>query len=140
MMGEEFYCILKLVSGEEVFSLVCIDKTDEESVVIMQNPVVLKYVSKSNGSLLKIEPWIKFASDDFFIMHMEKIITMTEIKDEYMIRFYNEYLEESSGNKGKFPTPSPTDPVKVSEKMGYIASVDDARKMLENIYNNVQDT
>lgn len=139
-MGDEFYCILKLVSGEEVFSLVSIDSTNEESIVVMQNPVVLKYVSKANGSILKIEPWIRFASDDFFVMNTEKIITMTEVKDEYMIRFYNEYLEESGGKKGKFPTPSPSEPVKVSEKMGYISSVDDARKLLEDIYNNVKDT
>ena len=139
-MGEEFYCVLKLVSGEEVFSLVSIDNTNDQSVVIMQNPVILKYVSKANGSILKIEPWIKFASDDFFVMHTEKIITMTEVKDEYMIRFYTEYLEETGGKKGKFPAPSPSDPVKVSEKMGYISSVEDARKILENIYNNVKDT
>ena len=29
-MGEEFYCILKLVSGEEVISLIAIDENDGE--------------------------------------------------------------------------------------------------------------
>jgi hypothetical protein len=32
-MGEEFYALLKLVSGEEIFSLVSIDETDGESIL-----------------------------------------------------------------------------------------------------------
>ena len=28
-MGDEFYSILKLVSGEEVFALVCVDESDD---------------------------------------------------------------------------------------------------------------
>ena len=91
-MGDEFYAILKLVSGEEVLSLVCIDNTTEVAVVVLQNPVILKYINKSRGTLLKLEPWIKFSSDDFFVINLEKIITMTEIKDKNMIKFYEEYL------------------------------------------------
>jgi hypothetical protein len=136
MMGEEFYAILKMVSGEEVFSLVSIDNTTEISVIILQNPVVLKYIPKSKGTLLKLEPWIKFSTDDFFIVNIEKIITMTEIKDKNMIKFYQEYLEEYSTKK---PFPNLNDiseEVKVSDKMGYISSVEEARKKLEDIYNN----
>ena len=31
-MGEEFYCILKLVSGEEIISLITIDETGDEAI------------------------------------------------------------------------------------------------------------
>jgi hypothetical protein len=135
-MGEEFYAILKMVSGEEVFSLVSIDNTTEVSVVILQNPVILKYIPKSKGTLLKLEPWIKFSTDDFFIVNIEKIITMTEIKDKNMIKFYQEYLEEFPTKK-PFPNlDSSSEAVKVSDKMGYISSVEEARKKLEDIYNN----
>ena len=137
-MGEEFYAIIKMVSGEEVFSLVAIDNTTEVSVVILQNPVILKYIPKNRGTLLKLEPWIKFSSDDFFVVNLEKIITMTEIKDKNMIKFYQEYLEEYP-SKRPFPNMSTdieTESVKVSDKMGYLSSVDDARKKLEDIYNN----
>jgi hypothetical protein len=135
-MGEEFYAVLKMVSGEEVFSLVSIDNTTEISVIVLQNPVVLKYIPKSKGTLLKLEPWIKFSTDDFFIVNIEKIITMTEIKDKNMIKFYQEYLEEFSTKKS-FPNLNDTsEEVKVSDKMGYISSVEEARKKLEDIYNN----
>lgn len=127
-----------MVSGEEVFSLVSIDNTTEYSVVILQNPVILKYIPKNKGTLLKLEPWIKFSTDDFFVVNFEKIITMTEIKDKNMINFYQEYLEEFPSKK-PFPNMSSnaeTESVKVSDKMGYISSVNEARKKLEDIYNN----
>jgi len=135
-MSEEFYAILKLVSGEEVLSLVSIDNTTESSLVILQNPVILKYIPKARGILLKLEPWIKYSTDDFFVVNIEKIITMTEIKDKNMIKFYQEYLEEFPVKK-RFPNlSSDSEEVKVSDKMGYISSVEEARKKLEDIYNN----
>ena len=141
-MGEEFYAILKLVSGEEVFSLVCIDNTTDVAVVVLQSPVILKYISKSRGTLLKLEPWIKFSSDDFFVINLEKIITMTEIKDKNMIKFYEEYLEEYS-TKRPFPNLDQDEEIqstKVSDKMGYVSSVDEARKKLEEIYKDTKES
>ena len=45
-MGEEFHAIIKLVSGEEVFSLISVDSTNEEyPIIIMLNPVVIKMVN-----------------------------------------------------------------------------------------------
>ena len=32
-MGEEFYCILKLVSGEEIFSVVCPSEEDGRTML-----------------------------------------------------------------------------------------------------------
>ena len=41
-MGEEFYCILKLVSGEEIISLITIDETGDEAIIVAQNPLIMK--------------------------------------------------------------------------------------------------
>ena len=41
-MGEEFYAIIKLVSGEEIFSLIMVDDEQENPIIIMQNPVLIK--------------------------------------------------------------------------------------------------
>jgi len=134
---EYFYAIIKMVSGEEVFSSVSIKNNNEFCFILLENPVVLKYISKQNGTLLKLEPWIKFSQDDFFVVNMEKIITMTEIKDENMINFYLDYFEEVT-NKKSFPNLNNTSEnklTKVSNKMGYISSVEDARNKLEDIYN-----
>ncbi len=35
-MGEEFYAVLKLITGEEIFSLVSVDENDGDSMKMME--------------------------------------------------------------------------------------------------------
>ena len=49
-MGEEFYCILKLVSGEEIISLITIDETGDEAIIIAQSPLIMKINYGPEGS------------------------------------------------------------------------------------------
>jgi hypothetical protein len=134
-MGEEFYCSLKLVSGEEVFSLVCIDENDGDPIVVLQNPVVMKIQQSMSGMIIKIKPWMEIPDDDFYFIKLDKIITMTEISDKMTIGFYKKYLSdepiESIGDNGE---------VKLTNKMGYVSSVDDARKKLEKIFNDLKES
>jgi len=130
-MGEEFYSVIKLVTGEEIFSLVCIDENDGDPVLIMQNPVTMKMTKTSRGTMLKVKPWMEMSDDDFFIVKLDRIITMTEVKDENMIEFYNSYLEEDSTDDISDPSSHQT---KITNKMGYVSTVEEAREMLENLY------
>ena len=34
MMGDEFYSVIKLVSGEEIFALVCVDESEDEPCLL----------------------------------------------------------------------------------------------------------
>ena len=45
IMGEEFYAIIKLVSGEEIFSLVMSDEVNDDTVIVLQNPVIINMLS-----------------------------------------------------------------------------------------------
>ena len=45
-MGEEFYSIIKLVSGEEIFSLVTVDETEGDPVIVLQNPLIMQMFKK----------------------------------------------------------------------------------------------
>lgn len=129
-MEEEFYCILKLVSGEEIFSLVMPDENDGNPVIVLQNPVVMKTFTNHQGSHLKIKPWIEMASDDFFIITLDKIITMTESRDQRLIEIYNSYIMDDDS----VTFSSSSGQIKPSSKMGYLSSVEDARKSLEDIF------
>ena len=53
-MGDEFYSIIKLVSGEEVLSLVAIDDNDGDPIVILQNPITMKMIESRFGTHLKL--------------------------------------------------------------------------------------
>ncbi len=136
-MGEEFYAIIKLVSGEEIMSLVMTDDNDGDPIVILQDPIIMKMVTSSQGSYVKVKPWMEMSDDDFFIVKLDKIITMTETKDKRMIGLYNNYINEDDNS---IELHEPSGRVKPSSKMGYLSSVEDARKKLERIFKGIKES
>ena len=95
-MGEEFIAVIKLVSGEEILASVCVDETGDEPIIIAHHPVTMKMIN--NGLYVKIKPWMELADDDMFVFRPDKIITMTEIKDQKVIKIYERYVEEESSD------------------------------------------
>ena len=130
-MGEEFVAVIKLVSGEEILASVCVDETGEEPIIIAHTPVTMKMIN--NGMYVKIKPWMDLADDDMFVFRTDKIITMSEVKDQKIIKIYERYVEEENDMNKILPAGGE---VKPDEKMGYISTVEDARKSLENIFKN----
>jgi hypothetical protein len=111
-MGDEFYAIIKLVSGEEILSLVCPDENNGDLVLILQNPIIMKMIESPRGIHIKVKSWIELSDDNFFIIRPDKIITMTETRDKKIIEIYNNYIEEE-----EYSTEEPTDKIKLSKKM-----------------------
>ena len=128
-MGEEFIAVIKLVSGEEILASVCVDETGDEPIIIAHHPVIMKMIN--NGMYVKIKPWMELADDDMFIFRPDKIITMTEIKDKKVIKIYEQYMEDESEEFNLNKLSASGGEVKPDEKMGYVSSVEDARKKLE---------
>jgi len=128
-MGEEFYAAIKLITGEEIFSLISIDENDGDPIIILQNPVSMKVFTNNVGTYVKIKPWMEIPDDDFFLIKLDKVVTMTEIKNQSTINFYHRYLEDDTSveieSDGK---------VSISDKMGYLGSVENSRKSLEDIF------
>jgi len=56
-LEREFYCTLKLVSGEEIVSLIMVDDTDAlDPLIILQEPIVIQYSTQGAFSQIKLEP------------------------------------------------------------------------------------
>ena len=130
MMGDEFHAVLKLITGEEIFSLVSVDENDGDSIIMLSNPVIMKMLSGPAGKYVKVKPWLELPDQDLFLIKYDKIITMSEVTDKQMINFYNRYLNEDDIDieiDGK---------VSLTDKMGFITTVDDARLKLEEIFKN----
>ena len=130
MMGDEFHAVLKLITGEEIFSLVSVDENDGDSIIMLSNPVIMKMIQGPVGSYVKVKPWLELPDQDLFLIKYDKIITMSEVTDKQMIRFYTRYLNEDDIDieiDGK---------VTLSDKMGLLTTVEDARQSLENIFKN----
>ena len=131
-MGEEFYSLIKLISGEEIFALVSVDQNNGDTVIIAQNPLVMNIVNSSKGGLIKVRKWIEISDDDMFVIKYDKILTMSECKDDKIIAIYNNYISNESNDDIEIYNPGGQ--VKPDSKMGYISSVEDARKKFEQLF------
>ena len=134
-MEEEFYSIIKLVSGEEIFALVSVDENDENPILVLQNPVVISTVNTPGGSMIKVKPWLNLTEESMFMIRLDKVITMIEAKDQKLIDVYNNYNEDTDEEEPLDGCVMPT------SKMGYLSSVKDARKDLEDLFKkDIKDT
>mgnify|MGYP001261068297 FL=1 len=135
-MEEEFYSIIKLVSGEEIFALVTVDENDDNPILVLQNPVVISTINTPGGSMIKVKPWMNLTDETIFMIRLDKVITMIEAKDQKLIDVYENYInepdeEDVSLDGSVIPTP----------KMGYLSSVKNARKDLEDLFKkDIKDT
>ena len=135
MMGDEFYAILKLVSGEEIFSLIVVDNdTDNDSIIVLQNPVLMWTVATPNGTFIKVKPWMELPNEDIFMIRLDKVITMTESNDQKLIKMYNHYINDETSEYDINGL------IKPNSEMGYISSVSDARKKLEKAFKLNKET
>ena len=137
MMGDEFYAILKLVSGEEIFSLILVDDVQsDDTVIVLQNPVIMNTNVTPNGTFIKVKPWMELPEDDIFMIRLDKVITMTESKDQKLINLYNHY----NNDNGFDFIQRESGLIKPNQEMGYISSVQDARQRLEKVFKLNQET
>tara|TARA_Y100000356_G_scaffold26914_1_gene19053 strand:- start:247 stop:672 length:426 start_codon:yes stop_codon:yes gene_type:complete len=136
-MGDEFYAIIKLVSGEEIFSMVCTDTNEEDTILLLHHPVIMNMIQSSRGSFIKVTPWMEMTDDDMFAVKLDKIITMTETNDKKLIQVYKHYIDDIDSEKDSMTLDmyKSGGKVNISNKMGYISSVEEARDSLEKIFN-----
>jgi len=127
MMEEDFYAVIKLISGEEIFSIVCPSEEDEKTMLILQNPVTIEVIVMKQIGMqgFKIDPWLKFADDDTFLLDMDKVLTISEVRDEETIGMYHKFLTQQQNKNSRTP---------LSSDMGYLSSVSEARKRFEKLY------
>ena len=134
-MVSDFHATIKLITGEEIFALVSVDHKEEDPVIIIQSPVVMKVLSTGKGQIMKIRPWLDVPGDDIYIMKYDRILTMSEVKDKMIISMYQTYCQEGDFDFGEFINEE-TSNHEVTKQMGYISNVEDARKKLEDLFKD----
>ena len=127
MIEDDFYATLKLKSGEEIFAKVAASDEEKRVMLIIHHPITINEI-KSKGNLVgyKVEPWLKTTKDDMFVINVDHVITLSESSDPEMIHMYQNFLRDSQRD--------PINQPKKTRRMGYIATVDDARNFLEKIF------
>ena len=134
-MVSDFHATIKLITGEEIFALVSVDHKEEDPVIIIQSPVIMKVLSTGKGQIMKIRPWLDVPGDDIYIIKYDRILTMSEVKDKMIISMYQTYCQEGDFDFGEFINEE-TSNHEVTKQMGYISNVEDARKKLEDLFKD----
>ena len=131
MIEEDFYCTLKLKTGEEIFAKVAASEEDDRTMLIISNPIIISQIKGriDNTVGYKIEPWLKTTTEDMFIINITDVLTMSESSDIEMISMYQSYLRASYKKNDK--------EAKINRRMGYIANVNDAKEILEKLYKSI---
>ena len=129
MIEDDFYATLKLKSGEEIFCKVASTEEENETILLVSNPIMVHEVKGRVGVIgYKIEPWLKTTTEDMFLININDILTMSESSDIEMITMHENYVE----NQNLFGDGSSK--YKLDRKMGYISTIKDAKSILEKIY------
>ena len=132
-MSDKFLAVIKLNTGEEVIAK--IEPSPELDVIVLDCPAMIGHSSftrKPGISVIKIEPWIKTGREQTYIVEMSNVITTCEVSDKDVIKAYNRCVKAYYETEPPMEKPTP----KMTKEMGYISNVKDARKSLENIFNN----
>ena len=117
----EFLAAIKLVSGEEILSMVTSVHDENGDYLIVENPIEVEEVLLPNKQAgAKVQPWMKFSREEQFVIHKDKIITIVEVAEEVAV-FYHMSLRKLNTDF-------------ITDAKGKISTVDEARIKLDKIF------
>ena len=117
----EFLAAIKLVSGEELLSMVTSVHDENGDYLIVENPIEVEEVMLPNKQAgAKVQPWMKFSREDQFVIPKDKIITIVEVAEDVAV-FYHMSLRKLNTDI-------------ITDAKGKITTVDEARIKLDKIF------
>ena len=117
----EFLAAIKLVSGEELLSMVTSVHDENGDYLIVENPIEVEEVIMPNKQAgAKVQPWMKFSREEQFVIPKEHIITIVEVTEEVAI-FYHMSLRKLNSDF-------------ITDAKGKISTVDEARIKLDKTF------
>jgi len=118
----EFLAAIKLVSGEELLSMVTSVHDENGDYLIVENPIEVEEVILPNKQAgAKVQPWMKFSREEQFVIPKEHVITIVEVAEEVEV-FYHMSLRKLNTDL-------------ITDAKGKISTVDEARIKLNKIFN-----
>ena len=118
----EFLAAIKLVSGEELLSMVTSVHDENGDYLIVENPIEVEEVMLPNKQAgAKVQPWMKFSREEQFVIPKEHVITIVEVAEDVEV-FYHMSLRKLNNDL-------------ITDAKGKISTVDEARIKLNKIFN-----
>ena len=130
-MEDEFYATVKLLSGEELVAKVCY--LPDEDKIILDRPLVVENARQRKGQVevsgFQLKEWVSATFDNMFVVKRDHIMTMIEIEGD-IVDFYEKTLVRMESGKSLAGRGN-----KLPRGSGYLGSVKEMKKTLEDIYN-----
>ena len=130
-MEEEFYATLKLLSGEELIAKVCY--LPEEDKIMLEKPLEVENAKQRRGSLevsgFALREWVSATFEGRFVIKRDHVLTMIEVEGQ-IVEFYEKTLNRLESGKSLAGRGN-----KLPRGSGYLGSVKEMKKTLEDIYN-----
>jgi len=130
-MEEEFYATIKLLSGEELVSKVCY--LPDEDNIILERPLMVENAKHKKGQVevsgFALKEWISATFETMFIVKRNHVVTIIEIEGE-IVEFYEKTLHRLESGKSLAGRGN-----KLPRGSGYLGSVKEMKKSLEDIFN-----
>ena len=124
---QEFYGVVKLVSGEEIMGTIIATEEEGNSILFVSEPATTAVtpIEKDGGVAMAIglNKWMMWSDEDFYIIREPDVVTIAPMSME-AIMMYKLWLRKENGGDDEFETP-------MNENMGLVGKVSDARKKLE---------
>ena len=124
-MEDDFYATIKLKTGEEIFAKITYIEEDERTLLLLENPITIEKI-KNRGGIegYKVEPWLRTSTEDLFVINLDDVLTMSENKDKQSIVMHETFANQNHDNNA----------IKLNRKMGYISTINEAKRSLEKLY------
>ena len=128
-MEDDFYATIKFKSGEEIFARVGYSEEEDRTFLILSSPVIIERIKNRAGIQgFRVVPWLKTSKDDLFIVNLDDVLTLNESTDMETISMHETFSQQHD----EYYNPKK----KLNRKMGYISTIKEAKKSLEQLYNN----
>ena len=127
MKEDDFYATIKFKSGEEIFALVGYSEEEDRIFLLLESPITIEKIRNRGGVQgFRVEPWLKTSKEDLFVINIDDVLTLTESHDLETIAMHETFSKQYD----KFNIEK-----KLNRKMGYISTIKEAKKSLEELYN-----
>jgi hypothetical protein len=130
----EFYGIVKLISGEEIMGVMIATDEEETTVIYVSDPLcpTLTPIDKDGqqGLIAGFVKWMLWSDEEFYIINESDIVTIAPMSTE-AIMMYKMWWRKENGETATDPNPVPA-----NENMGLVGKVSEMRKKLEDQWKN----
>jgi hypothetical protein len=143
--GEEIVATVKLLNGEDVIGKCMVIPEDEERedtplMLVVENPCQARFVESEDSEegdesyRVAFYPWSPFSDDEFTVFDDQHVLSLTPLKDEFKV-MYNMYVVSKLREKYPDLEPKKKKPKQVSTDIGFVDSVENMRKKLDDLFN-----